>query len=147
MFALSPVTRNSGLIPRAERSWFDRLFEDFWPAEHSASEERFIPAFDIAETEEAYTVTAELPGIEKGNISVDYDLGILTISGEKKAERREDKEDFHLVERQYGSFRRAFRVPENVNPEEVDAAYKDGVLTVTLKKSESAKSRKIEVKE
>ncbi|MBL7212296.1 MAG: Hsp20/alpha crystallin family protein [Desulfobacteraceae bacterium] len=106
----------------------------------------WVPAFDISETENEYVVTAELPGIDAKDIDVTLSDGVLTVKGEKKQEKEDNGESYHRVERSYGSFQRSFRIPEKVETETVDAAYKDGVLKLTLKKAEETKPKKIEVK-
>lgn len=106
------------------------------------------PAVDIVEKDNAYEVTAELPGLDEKNIEVKLSDGGLTIKGEKKEEKEEKKMGFHLKERHFGSFERTFRIPEGVDPDKIEAAFKKGVLTVTLpKKPEAQKpAKKIEVK-
>jgi HSP20 family protein len=103
---------------------------------------------DIAETDKAYELTADLPGLEEKNIEVKVANGGLTIKGEKKEETEEKGKDYHLSERHFGSFQRYFRLPETVDIEKIAATFKNGVLKVTLpKKPEAQKSeKKIEVK-
>ena len=89
---------------------------------------------DIAEHETAYEITAELPGMDESNIDVKFSDGTLTIKGEKKDEREEKQKDYHLSERRYGSFQRSFGVPDGVDADNIEAHFKNGVLTVTLPK-------------
>jgi HSP20 family protein len=93
-------------------------------------------------------VTAELPGMSEADIDVKYVDGTLTIRGEKKEEKEEKKKDYYLSERRYGSFQRAFQVPNGVDADKIDAAFKNGVLTVTLPKSAGAvrNEKKIAIK-
>ena len=107
-----------------------------------------VPSVDIAETEKAYEVTAELPCIDEKNIEVNLINGNLSIKGEKKEEKEEKKNDYYLHERTFGSFERCFAVPESVDLDKIEARFKKGVLTVTLpKKAEAIKpEKKIEVK-
>ena len=146
------------------RREIDRVFEDFnwgtwsFPFRRSAFDiEPFwrreltwgtAPAVDIVETNKAYEVTAELPGMDEKNIEVKLVNGGLRIKGEKKEEKEEKKKDYYLSERRYGSFERYFRVPEAVDTDKIEASFKKGVLTVTLpKKAEAQKpEKKIEVK-
>jgi len=106
------------------------------------------PAVDVAESEKAYEITAELPGMDEKNIEVKVANGNLIIKGEKQEEKEEKKKDYYLHERHFGTFERSFDVPEGVDADKIEARFKKGVLTVTLpKKPEAQKpSKKIEVK-
>ena len=125
------------------RSPFGRpLFdtESFWRAPAAMST---MPAVDVAETDKAYEITAELPGLDEKNIEVKVADGVLTIRGEKQEEKEENKKDYYLSERSYGSFQRTFQVPSGVDPDKIEANFNKGVLTVTLPKSaEALKSEK-----
>jgi len=102
------------------------------------------PLADITEDDKEYVVKAELPAIKKEDVKVTVENGVLAISGERKFEK-EDKR-YHRIERAYGSFVRSFTLPDDADAKQVKAAFKDGVLTVHLPKSESAKPKQIEVK-
>jgi HSP20 family protein len=106
------------------------------------------PAMDVAETDKAYEFTAELPGMTDSDVEVVASSGELTIKGEKKEEKEEKEKDYYLSERRYGSFERRMQIPEDVDADKIEAAFKNGVLTVTLpKKAEAQKpAKKIEVK-
>ena len=106
------------------------------------------PAVDITESDKAYEVTAELPGMDEKNIAVKVVNGNLTIEGEKQEEKEEKKKDYYLHERLFGSFERSFQVPEGVDADKIEASFKKGVLTVVLpKKPEAQKpAKKIDVK-
>jgi HSP20 family protein len=93
------------------------------------------PAMDIVEKDGAFEVTAELPGLDAGDIDVQLADGMLTIKGEKSEEKEEKAKGRHVSERRYGSFRRTLQVPGSVDAEKIEASYKSGVLTVTLPKS------------
>jgi HSP20 family protein len=149
------MTRMLQLVPRRS-NWlslmpdidlFDRMFED-WNVPSLCSEERVVvPAFDISETEKEYVISGEIPGIEPKDLEVTLNDGILTVKGEKKQESEEKEENYHRVERHYGSFQRSFRLPENIKRDDLDASYKDGILKLTLPKSEESEVKRIEVKE
>jgi HSP20 family protein len=134
----------------------DRLFDDFtrgWGLAPSRFFEprrwsELTPRVDVAETDKEIKVTAELPGMEEKDIRVTLAGGLLTLQGEKKAEAEEKGKNFHRLERTFGSFERAVELPAEVDPAKVEAAFKKGVLTVTLAKTPAARSasRKIEVK-
>ena len=139
------------------RRQIDRLFEDFpsrrglldfEPFERFAGAFPATPAVDFVEKEKEYEITAELPGLDDKNVEVKLSNGVLSISGEKKEEREEKKEGYYFSERRYGSFQRAFRVPEGVDADKIEASFEKGVLKVRLPKSaEAQKSQKtIEVK-
>ena len=149
------MTRMLQLVPRRsnwlslmpEFDLFDRMFGD-WTIPSLWSEERVVvPAFDISETEKEYVISGEIPGIEPKDLEVTLTDGILTVKGEKKQESEEKEENYHRVERHYGSFQRSFRLPENIHRDKLDASYKDGILKLTLPKSEESEVKKIEVKE
>ena len=127
----------------ARRSLFD--FEPLWRRE---AVWEAAPAVDIAESEKAYEISAELPGMDEKNVEVKVVNGSLTIKGEKQEEKEEKKKDYYLHERHSGSFERSFELPEGVDADKIEANFKKGVLTVTLpKKPEAQKpAKKIEVK-
>lgn len=101
---------------------------------------------NVSETETAIRITAELPGVTQDDVEVTLDDDVLTIRGEKKFERRDEKENFHFVECSYGTFQRALRLPYPIDPEQVQAHFEHGVLTVTLPKAgRQDRSRKIQV--
>jgi HSP20 family protein len=99
------------------------------------------PAIDIVEKDNAFEVTAELPGLDANNIDLQLADGLLTIKGEKSEEKEETTKDRYVSERRYGSFRRTLRLPESVDPDKIEAGYKSGVLTITLPKSAEAKDK------
>lgn len=107
----------------------------------------FWPSVDIKENDNAITVNAELPGMKKEDINISVENGVLTISGERSQEKKEESEKYHRVERSYGSFRRSFALPENVKEADIKASYSDGVLKVDVPKSPVTKpeSKKITV--
>ena len=101
---------------------------------------------NVSETENEIRVAAELPGVRDEDIEVSLQDDVLTIRGEKKFERKDEKENFHFVERSYGTFQRSLRLPIPVNPDQVQASFDNGVLTVTLPKSaQQERSRRIQV--
>ena len=107
-----------------------------------------MPAIDVTETEKSYKVAAELPGMDEKNIEVKIANGMLTIRGGKHEEKEEEKQDYYVRERSFGSFERTFPVPDGVDLDKVDASFKKGVLTVTLPKTAEAQKaeKKITVK-
>lgn len=106
----------------------------------------WAPSCDIAENSEEFVVKAELPGVNKDDVKVGIDNGVVRIQGERKQEKEEQDKKFHRVERSYGSFLRTFSLPTNVDENKVVAEYKDGVLTVRLPKAPNAKPKTVDVK-
>ena len=136
---------------------FDEFGEDFWrrPVRSLAAFERSwprkfaaAPVVDVAETDTAYEITAELPGMDEKNIEVNVANGGITIKGEKKEETEEKKKDYYVSERRYGSFERYFTLPEAADADKIAATFKNGVLKVTLPKTAEAQkpAKKIEIK-
>jgi len=145
------LRRSTGFFSDFERS-IDDLFGRFlegsvMPIGIAGMEGTFSPRMDIKETKGALTVTAELPGMDQKEIDVSVHDGVLTISGEKKVGKEEKGTDYHYIERSYGCFSRSFSLPDTVETEKIGAAYKDGVLTVTLPKTAKAmeQSKKIPI--
>ncbi len=106
----------------------------------------WTPLVDIIEDEKEYLIKAELPEVNKEDLKVLVEDGILSISGERKTEKEEKGKRFHRVERVYGSFSRSFTVPDDADPAKVNAEFKDGVLRVRLAKTERAKPKTIDIK-
>ena len=106
---------------------------------------QWIPHVDIFEDDATLTINAELPGVRRDDIAIDISDGVLTISGKRHFEHEEAAESFHVVERQYGAFRRSFTLPETADLEGVEASYHSGVLEIVLPKFAAAGSRKIPI--
>jgi HSP20 family protein len=107
-----------------------------------------FPAADVVEGEREYRITAELPGMSEKDLEISLGGDVLTVKGEKKEEREEQGGNRYVAERRFGSFQRSFRLPEDADPDRIEAGFKNGVLTVTLPKRPEAQAqrRKIEVK-
>jgi HSP20 family protein len=105
----------------------------------------WVPSLDVSETKDRVVVRAEAPGLDPKEIDISLSGGVLTLKGEKKKEREEKDENYHLVERSYGSFSRSVRLPAEVQEDTVKASYKDGILTIALPKTERAKERAIKI--
>ena len=121
-------------------SFFRDLDWPVWGGKH-------LPAIDIAEKENEFVVKAEVPGCKADDIDISVHGNMLTISGEKKQDEEKKEKGYYHTERSYGSFRRDLNLAVDINPEKIEANCKDGVLTITLPKSEKAKAVKIKVKE
>jgi HSP20 family protein len=111
-----------------------------WPWANS------IPSIDISETDKSVEVKLDVPGVKAKEIDIQLNGNLLTVSGERKEEEEKKGKTFHRVERRYGSFSRSVTLPCKVQEDEVAAEYRDGVLSITLPKTEEAKSKKIAVK-
>jgi HSP20 family protein len=131
------------------RREMDRLWESFFegrPGKKAEEAAEWLPSLDVAETKNDLVVKAELPGMDPKDIDISLAEGVLTIKGEKKQEKEEKEENYHLIERSYGSFVRSVRLPKEVQSEKINASYKNGILRVTLPKSEEAKKKEIKIK-
>lgn len=148
---LMPVTGRSPWSLMELQGEIDRLFDDFargfgwlgrgFPENRPLSRiegaaPMIMTRVNVAETDDAYEIEAELPGLSEKDIELKVADGVLTISGERKEEKEEKKKDYHLRERSYGSFQRSFALPQNVVEDKIDAKFSKGVLTIRLPKSE-----------
>jgi HSP20 family protein len=142
------------------RREMDRLFDDFtggllgrslfdpMPSRRTEAPFRTMPAVDVAKTDKAYEIKAELPGLDEKNIEVKVANGVLSIRGEKQEKKEEKEKDYYRRERSFGSFERSFQLPDNIEDDKIEANFKNGVLSVILPKSAEAQqqAKKIEVK-
>ncbi len=128
----------------------NRMFDSFFRGgtldDGSLGTSLWAPATDIAEHDDEYQVKVELPGVGKDDVKITMQDNILTIRGEKKQEKESKNSSYHRVERSYGSFQRSFTLPTRVKQDKIEAAYNDGILTITLPKAEETKPKQIEVK-
>jgi HSP20 family protein len=106
----------------------------------------FAPAVDIFEDEGSIIVKAEVPGVKPGDVHIDVENNVLTLSGERKLEREEKREGYHRIESVYGTFTRSFALPESADPDKVEAEMNEGILTVRIGKRPQAQHKRIEVK-
>ncbi len=105
----------------------------------------WAPSVDITETDTAYLIKGEIPGVNREDVRVNIENGLLTISGERKQEKEEKGKKFHRIERSYGNFMRSFRLPDNIDEAAVKAEFKDGMLNVTLPKTTQPRNKAISV--
>lgn len=134
---------------RELRSLQDELNRVFNPGAHGSEDTvrgTWSPSVDVFEAEDKIVIEAELAGLKPEEVDVSIENNVVTIKGERKFERKEQKENYHRIERSYGSFTRSFTLPRSVVTEETSADFDHGVLKVTLPKREEAKARKIEIK-
>jgi HSP20 family protein len=138
------------------RREIDTVFDRFWGPDtftgfHFPARLKVFdlsPKVDVVEAKDAYEITAELPGVADKDVEITVREGVLSIKGEKKSETKKEDKNAHIVERSYGSFERAFVLPDDADESKINADFHNGVLKVCIKKSEKAapSSRKIEVK-
>ena len=152
--SLIPVGRERGTVSQPFLSLqreIDRLFDDFTRGFPTLSMmpppgAKLMPVTDITETDKEIEISAELPGLEEKDVQINLSNNVLSIKGEKKAEKERKEKDFRMVERSYGAFERTIELPEGVNPDSIKATIAKGVLTVTVPKPAPAQAKTIEVK-
>lgn len=123
----------------------DRFFEALRPASAVPGTRGLLPALDLKETAHEFTLHVDLPGFKKDDVKISFEDQVLTLTGERKAETREENERHHHIERSYGRFERRVQLNAPIDHEAVKARFEDGVLTVVLPKSEEAKPRTIQI--
>jgi HSP20 family protein len=127
----------------------NRLFSTFFDTptggNGNTTARRWIPAMDLVETDDHYVLTADLPGLAEGDIDLEFEGDVLTLSGERKAEHSERREGFYRLERATGAFSRSLTLPEGIDPEAVKAKFDNGVLEVRIPKPEQRKPRKVAI--
>lgn len=125
---------------------FDDLFTRVaGPPGESVAGSDWLPPVDITETEKDFRIDLEIPAVAAGDVDVSFKDGVLTVSGERRSETESGEGKRHRIERRWGRFSRSFRLPENVNPEAIDARIRDGVLYLVVGKQDNAQPRRIEV--
>jgi len=141
-------TRNRNLS--GLQNEIDRVFDRFFPSreqdqDDSSPQAVWRPRMDLIETEEAYRLHLDMPGVSTDDIKISYQDNELVVSGERTSKRADEGEEFVRVERSFGQFRRAFTLPRTVDADSISATYENGVLTVTVPKTETVKPRQIEI--
>jgi HSP20 family protein len=119
---------------------FDRLLG------RAYSRNAWVPALDVRETDDNFELTLDLPGIDPDDVSVNYEDGMLTVSGKRDFSEERQGETWHRIERSFGTFARSVRLPRTANAEKIEARFDKGVLTISVPKAETAKPRQIEVR-
>jgi HSP20 family protein len=132
--------RNLVSLPREINRFFNDFGVDVWNTDTV-----WNPAVDITETEDGYEVKAEIPGIKKDEIKINFEDDVLTLSGERNHEKEAKNKNYHRIERRYGKFQRSFFLPKYVKADGIKANYKNGVLTVNIPKREEAKPKEIAI--
>ena len=132
----------------ALQSDMNRLFSTFFETGQpsgAATMRRWVPAMDLAEHEDHFTLTADIPGVEPGDVHIEVEDRVLTVRGERRAEQHEEKAGMLRVERATGAFHRSLTLPEGVDADAVAATFDKGVLTVRIPKPEERKPRRVEI--
>jgi HSP20 family protein len=125
----------------------DRLFDDFTRGGLAPAQVNLVPSMDVTETDNEIVVTAELPGLERGDVEISIEDDVLTIRGEKKVEQDKDDKNYHVSERVYGTFYRVLQLPPGVDASKVQATMSNGVLKIAIPKPAKTQPQKIEVKD
>ena len=137
---VAPANAYDTYTPFAPLSrWFDDVFQA------QATERMLTPALDVAESEHGFVVTTELPGLAKADVTIQFENGVLTISGEKKQAEATEGTNWHRVERRYGAFRRSVQLPRGAAGENAKASFENGLLTIDIPKREETKPRSIQI--
>jgi HSP20 family protein len=133
---------------RSLQNEMNRLFSSSFARgdESELTRGAWSPSVDIFENKDHIVLEAELPGVKPENVEVSIENNVLTLTGERKFEKKAEGDNFHRVERSYGSFTRSFTLPPTVTSENAQAEFENGLLRLTLSKREEAKARKIEIK-
>jgi len=137
--------RPSRMTPFGMEGFGDVFFDRLWPEWRRDLSKEWTPSIDFSEKNGKYTLTAELPGLNKDDISISLKDGYVTVSGKKEHNKEEEGIDYHLRETRSGSFSRSFRLPEKVEEDKIDANYKDGILSVVMPKKKVEEKKKITI--
>lgn len=141
-----PLSEFASLQDRFNQLVNQPFFRGFGPtSEQSLTAANFVPPVNISEDEQNINIEAELPGIQDKDLDISLENNVLTISGERKMENEEKKENFHRIERAYGRFTRSFTLPPTVETDNVNAEFNNGVLKISLRKKEEAKPKQIKI--
>jgi len=144
---LNTIARWNPGVAYVNREPLSRLFETFFgdQATEEVASRGWVPPVDIQETDDAYRIHAELPGMTKDDIQITLENNVLRLSGERKFEKDTKKENYHRIERTYGTFSRSFALPTQVSSDKVEAKFENGVLSIVVPKAEQAKPRRISI--
>lgn len=130
------------------REKMNRLFEDMFTGrseDKDLTASTWAPSVDIYETESELVMTAEIPGIDEKDVEIKIEDNTLTLKGERKFEKETKEENYHRIERSYGSFYRAFTLPNSIDPDKIQAEHENGILKITMPKRQELKPRKVKI--
>lgn len=150
---MKPVRRRDAMEPLQKfkdefENMFDRFFKEPFLSDKSIlSKDSFTPACNIKEEKDAYMIEVDLPGVEPEDIDIEIDNNYISIKGERKSkvETEDEEKQMHVVESSYGSYHRAFTLPDNVKSDAITADYKNGVLSISIPKTEDGQARRIPI--
>lgn len=142
-------TRTSNNLRNLQRE-IDRVFDSFFPTRYTAEEEEpskavWAPRVDLSETDDLYRIELDVPGMTRDDLNISYQDNQLTVSGERREEKKEEEHEYVRVERSFGHFYRSFRLPKTVQADDIQATYENGVLTVEVPKAEESKPQRIQI--
>lgn len=143
--ALTPFGTRFGMLADF-RNEFDQMLSRFFDGNEPQAMSQWTPRVNVAETDQHYEVTVDLPGMQPKDFEVEVRHGDLWISGQRSEEHEEQGKTWHRIERNFGQFRRVIRLGDDVDVNSIDAEYKDGVLRIQVAKSEQARTKRVEVK-
>ena len=130
------------------QSEMNRLFNTFFDTPtggNGGGLRRWVPAMDLVETDDHFVLKADLPGLDSGDVNIEVEDNVLTVSGERKVEHETSKEGYYRLERSSGEFRRALTLPEGVDADKIEASFEKGVLEIRVPKPEQRKPRKVQI--
>jgi HSP20 family protein len=130
------------------QSEMNRLFNTFFDTPTGGNGNglrRWVPAMDLVETDDHFVLKADLPGLDAGDVNIEVEDNVLTVSGERKVEHEASKEGYYRLERSSGEFRRALTLPEGVDADKIEASFDKGVLEIRVPKPEQRKPRKVQI--
>lgn len=124
---------------------FSDIMDEFFNDAVQTRRDTFVPSIDVSETDDQFLISAELPGMNKEDINISLENGRLSISGERSFEKEDKGKKYHRVESSYGAFERSFQLPDNVDAESISASYENGLLDISIDKSEEEVKKQIEI--
>jgi HSP20 family protein len=146
MLPIKKRRRPNWMTLLGEEGTGDLFFDRLWNEWANWQSDEWVPSFNLSEKEDKYTLTAELPGVDKDSIAVTIENKVLTISGKKESFHEEEGSRYYLREIAYGAFSRGIRLPAEVEEEKVEATFRDGLLTLEMPLKHEPKTKRIEIK-
>ncbi|MDP9021147.1 MAG: Hsp20/alpha crystallin family protein [Actinomycetota bacterium] len=143
---MSALSRYHGRDLAGLQDEVERMFRSFFGEERPSTAGAWSPALDVEENENSFVLHVELPGLDAEDVEITLEENVLTVSGERRFYDESEAEGFRRVERRFGRFHRAVRLPDRVDSDNVQANFRNGMLTITVPKAEEAKPRRIEVR-
>jgi HSP20 family protein len=123
----------------------NRVFDAFFGGGASAPARRWVPAVDVVETDERLLLKMDLPGLDRDDVSIEIRDGVLTVSGQRRAEHEQKSEGYHRIERAFGTFSRSLSLPDGIEPDKVEANFDKGVLEIRVPKPEERKPHRVQI--